>query len=121
VDPRASLDDVEKRKFLTLPGLELRPLSCPACSQSLSWLLDRMGETRNTYRVSISCVKSQTWYCNTGECFYYSMGSESRKKYVFMFALVEHCISGCQEEICQHTAKRHAVIGLKCVIICRTS
>jgi hypothetical protein len=32
---RASLDDVEKRKFLTLPGLELRPLSRPACSQSL--------------------------------------------------------------------------------------
>jgi hypothetical protein len=27
VDPRAGLDDVEKRKFLTLPGLELRPLS----------------------------------------------------------------------------------------------
>jgi hypothetical protein len=24
MDPRASLDDVEKRKFLTLPGLELR-------------------------------------------------------------------------------------------------
>jgi hypothetical protein len=27
VDPRAGLDDVEKRKFLTLPGLELRDLS----------------------------------------------------------------------------------------------
>jgi hypothetical protein len=26
VDLRADLDDVEKRKFLTLPGLELRPL-----------------------------------------------------------------------------------------------
>jgi hypothetical protein len=26
VDPRAGLDDVEKRIFLTLPGLELRPL-----------------------------------------------------------------------------------------------
>jgi hypothetical protein len=26
VDPRADLDDVEKRKFLTLPGLELRSL-----------------------------------------------------------------------------------------------
>jgi hypothetical protein len=26
VDPRAGLDDVEKRKFLTLPGLELGPL-----------------------------------------------------------------------------------------------
>jgi hypothetical protein len=27
VDPRVGLDDVEKSKFLTLPGLELRPLS----------------------------------------------------------------------------------------------
>jgi hypothetical protein len=27
VDTRAGLDDVEKRKFLTLPGLELRTLS----------------------------------------------------------------------------------------------
>jgi hypothetical protein len=35
VDPRASLDDVEKRKFLTLPGLELRPLGRPARSQLL--------------------------------------------------------------------------------------
>jgi hypothetical protein len=26
VSPRAGLDDVEKRKFLILPGLELRPL-----------------------------------------------------------------------------------------------
>jgi hypothetical protein len=35
VDPRASLDDVEKRKLLTLPGLELQPLGRPARSQSL--------------------------------------------------------------------------------------
>jgi hypothetical protein len=35
VGPRAGLDDLEKRKFLTLPGLELRPLSRPARSQSL--------------------------------------------------------------------------------------
>jgi hypothetical protein len=33
--PRASLDDVKERKFLILPGLELRPLSRPARSQSL--------------------------------------------------------------------------------------
>jgi hypothetical protein len=32
---RACLDDMEKRKFLTLPGLELWPFSCPPCSQSL--------------------------------------------------------------------------------------
>jgi hypothetical protein len=34
VDPRAGLDDVEKRKFLTLPGLELGALRLPAPSQS---------------------------------------------------------------------------------------
>jgi hypothetical protein len=32
---RAGLDDVEERKFLTLPGLELRSLGHPARSQSL--------------------------------------------------------------------------------------
>jgi hypothetical protein len=35
VDPRASLDDMEKWKFLTQPGLELRPVGRPAHSQSL--------------------------------------------------------------------------------------
>jgi hypothetical protein len=35
VDPRAGLEDVEKRKFLTLPGLELWPLGRPARSQLL--------------------------------------------------------------------------------------
>jgi hypothetical protein len=35
VDPTAGLDDVENRKFLALPGLELRPLGRPARSQSL--------------------------------------------------------------------------------------
>jgi hypothetical protein len=35
VDPRTGLDDVEKRKFLTPPGLELRRLGRPARSQSL--------------------------------------------------------------------------------------
>jgi hypothetical protein len=35
VEPRARLDDVEKRKFLTLLGLEFRPLGRPARSQSL--------------------------------------------------------------------------------------
>jgi hypothetical protein len=32
VDLRAGLDDLEKRKFLTLPGLELQPLDRPARS-----------------------------------------------------------------------------------------
>jgi hypothetical protein len=35
VGPTTGLDDVEKGKFLILPGLELRLLCRPACSQSL--------------------------------------------------------------------------------------
>jgi hypothetical protein len=35
VDHRAGLDDVEKRKFLPPPGLEVRPLGRPSRSQSL--------------------------------------------------------------------------------------
>jgi hypothetical protein len=35
MDPRAGLDDVEKRTFLTLPGLELRPLGRSARSELL--------------------------------------------------------------------------------------
>jgi hypothetical protein len=33
VGPRSGLDDMEKRKFLTLPGLELQPLGRPALSR----------------------------------------------------------------------------------------
>jgi hypothetical protein len=39
VGPRAGLDDVEKRKFLTLSGRQLRSVGGSACSQSLSRLL----------------------------------------------------------------------------------
>jgi hypothetical protein len=35
VDPRAGLNDMEKRKFLILPELELEPLGRAAHSQSL--------------------------------------------------------------------------------------
>jgi hypothetical protein len=35
VYPKVGLEDVEKRKFLTLPVLKLRPLGRPARSQSL--------------------------------------------------------------------------------------
>jgi hypothetical protein len=35
MDPRTGLDNVEKGKFLTLPGLEFRPFGRPARSQSL--------------------------------------------------------------------------------------
>jgi hypothetical protein len=48
VDPRVGLDDLEKRKFLTLPELELRLLSRPARSQSL-YQLRHPGSWLGTY------------------------------------------------------------------------
>jgi hypothetical protein len=46
VDPRDRLDDMEKIKFLTLPGLELRSLGRTARSQS-SYRLRYRGFTRS--------------------------------------------------------------------------
>jgi hypothetical protein len=48
VGPRAGMDDVEKRKFLTIPGLELRPLGLTARSQSL-YLLRYPGSCEIRY------------------------------------------------------------------------
>jgi hypothetical protein len=45
--PRAGLDDVEKRKFLTVEGLEFRPLGHSARSPSLYRLRYRCGEKKN--------------------------------------------------------------------------
>jgi hypothetical protein len=41
VDPRAGLDDMEKWKFLTLPGLELVPLLVvqPVVSRYTDWAI----------------------------------------------------------------------------------
>jgi hypothetical protein len=44
VGPRAGLDDVEKRKFLTLLGLELRPsVVHPVCSRYTDYAEDKSG------------------------------------------------------------------------------
>jgi hypothetical protein len=53
VDHRVGLDDVEKRKFLTLPGLELQPLSRPTRSQSLYRpLLWARAKTEHSFHVT---------------------------------------------------------------------
>jgi hypothetical protein len=56
--PTAGLDDVEKRKFLTLPGLELPPSGRPASRQSL-------------YRLRYSgSLAVRTIFANLIECFF---------------------------------------------------
>jgi hypothetical protein len=67
VDPRAGLDYIEKRKFLTLPGLELLPLSRPARSQCLYRLRYPGSDTQrrgdlNTLEVKDSIGLGRTIY-----------------------------------------------------------
>jgi hypothetical protein len=50
VSSTAGLDDVEKIKFLTLPGLELQPLCRPTRNQSL-YQLRYSGSQKNKYNV----------------------------------------------------------------------
>jgi hypothetical protein len=54
VGPRVGLQDIAKWIFLTLPGLELRPLSHPVCSQSL-YRLRYHGSLGSYNVIIISC------------------------------------------------------------------
>jgi hypothetical protein len=50
--PRTGLDDEEKRKFFTLPGIKLRLLGRPACSQST---LSRLPFSMHRRKDNINC------------------------------------------------------------------
>jgi hypothetical protein len=71
VDPRTRLDDLEERKFLTLPGLELQPLGHPARSQSLYRLPYPGFVYNNRTKLIEDRVLLQSWL-------------ESRMKFVFL-------------------------------------
>jgi hypothetical protein len=56
VDPRAGLDDVEKRKLLTLPGLELLPLGPPARSKPLYRLRYPSSLLKDVHGKNLKCA-----------------------------------------------------------------
>jgi hypothetical protein len=62
MDPRASMNDVDRRKFLTLPGLEFPPLGRPARGQSVY---------RLRYPGSRSKVEKKKKHCeiSNAKCF----------------------------------------------------
>jgi hypothetical protein len=59
VDPRAGPGDMEKFKFLTLPGLELRPLGHPTRGQSLYRLNYWSSTCVKTY--SLQLQQTENW------------------------------------------------------------
>jgi hypothetical protein len=78
VNPRVGLDDVEKRNFLTLPGLELRPLGRPARSQ-LPYRLRYLGSDIATPNVNINKATATARYQSAQYC---GASAESRNDLV---------------------------------------
>jgi hypothetical protein len=60
VDPRVGLDNMVKWKFFTLPGLEPRPLSRPASSQSL-YRLRYPGSPSRAYLCKYPSRRRKFW------------------------------------------------------------
>jgi hypothetical protein len=50
---RAGLDDMEKKKFLILPGLELRPLGCSGRNQFVCYPTIRRYTVYNIYLLNV--------------------------------------------------------------------
>jgi hypothetical protein len=86
VDPRVGLDDMEKIKFLILPGLELRPLRRPARSQSL-YRLRYPGSSRSINKYICICINEggAQVICNTRKLHY-------QRTYISEIQF-SHCIS----------------------------
>jgi hypothetical protein len=53
VDPTAGLNDMEKRKFLTLPGLELRPLGHSALVNCKCGNSDSVVVTASKWKINL--------------------------------------------------------------------
>jgi hypothetical protein len=63
LDPSAGLDDEEKWKFLTLPGLEIRSLGRPARRQSLYLLTPTFNSVTNLVKHEFP----DSWYIPIGQ------------------------------------------------------
>jgi hypothetical protein len=62
VDPRTGLDDVEKKNFLTLPGLKLWTLGRPGRTQSL-FLLFKYSGVQSILGPVLSALRPLLAYC----------------------------------------------------------
>jgi hypothetical protein len=83
MDPRAGLEDMEKRKFLNLPGLELRPLGRPARSQSLYRLCcPDLSKSHDQFSFTITVLYHSTYMRKEERAtFYQNTRSHIRKDY----------------------------------------
>jgi hypothetical protein len=67
VGPRDGLDDVERRKFLNLPELELRP----SPSQSL-YQMSYPGSSHSNKQIEVNFIKMDHYYALKMEEIYFS-------------------------------------------------
>jgi hypothetical protein len=88
VGPRAGPDDVEKRKFLTIPGLKLRPLGRPARSQSLyrHEIRPKIFEANSQYQITCEFIQLFKWR---------NVLMNSDRLRPLVYALISYCL--CSE------------------------
>jgi hypothetical protein len=65
VDPRAGLDAMEERRFLSLPGFQLRPLDRPAHSKWLYKILYPGFNKISPQSLYLKTIKRQYIYSST--------------------------------------------------------
>jgi hypothetical protein len=91
------LNDVEKRKFLTLPGLELRPL----CRPAQLWLL-----------MQIDYMKSPSWSAEVNNSVMYEALSQKRKTLRRIFGPKINEVMGIGTE--WHTEETQKLQNVQC-------
>jgi hypothetical protein len=79
VGPGVGPDDVDKRKFLTLSGLELRPFGRPARSQSLCYPGLQLLEANAAY---FNCVNILVWISNAHRNPFMATHIEAKRKVI---------------------------------------
>jgi hypothetical protein len=100
VGPRAGLDDVEKRKFFTLSGLELQPLSCPAYSWSLYQLRYPGSQHFHITKIILGSRKISLWNCPAPALVPQSVAAPDAADSHKVHSLEQNCLLGCDAASC---------------------
>jgi hypothetical protein len=120
VDPRAGLKHLEKRKFLTLLGLELRPLGRPAHSQSLyrfcyvgSPYIDTLFLEKATFILSYTVLSSG---------YFVAARHVTNQNVLLVQSVAEYCANGVRTPFCENTNNQlEKAIGERIVILGRNT
>jgi hypothetical protein len=106
VGPRASMDDVEKRKFVTLLGLELSPFGRPARSQSLYRLRYHASQLRCRDRKKFQRTAAP------------SMASFMKIIMAIKYLITDYSDLDWESRVCQYSRQGHYDVQIYLMLKC---